>query len=87
MHVLLKLDVVSFSTVSVSLQSMLISIELSGPALLTETSVAFMTTLIRERVRENPTSYDITADRVLNWLFSKWTPREHLILEALPGIG
>ncbi|KAL5377435.1 hypothetical protein DPSP01_009773 [Paraphaeosphaeria sporulosa] len=74
MDVLLKLDVVSFSTVTASVQNMLFSIELSGPALLTETSAAFMTTLIRERVKENPTSHDVTAERILNWLFGKWTP-------------
>jgi ataxia telangiectasia mutated family protein len=74
MDVLLKLDVVSFSSVTASVQNMLFSIELSGPALLTDTSMAFMTTLIRERVRENPTSHDMTAERILNWLFGKWTP-------------
>jgi ataxia telangiectasia mutated family protein len=74
MDVLLKLDVVSFALVTASVQNMLFSIELSGPALLTDTSMAFMTTLIRERVRENPTSHDMTAERILNWLFGKWTP-------------
>lgn len=78
MDVLLKLDVVSLSAVTASVQNMLFSIELSGPALLTETSAAFMTTLIRERVKENPTSHDMTAERILNWLFGKWSPRKHL---------
>jgi ataxia telangiectasia mutated family protein len=74
MDVLLKLKIVPFSSVSETVQNMLMSIELSGPALLTETSSALMTTLIRERINENPTHYNITAERALNWLFSKWTP-------------
>ncbi|KAL1605036.1 Serine/threonine-protein kinase tel1 [Paraconiothyrium brasiliense] len=74
MDVLLKLDVVSFSTATTSVQSMLFSVELSGPAVLTETSAAFMTTVVRERVKENPTSHGMTAERILNWLFGKWTP-------------
>jgi len=74
MDVLLKLRLVPFSAVSGTVQTILLSIELSGPALLTETSSALMTTLIRERINENPTHYNITAERVLNWLFSKWTP-------------
>jgi serine-protein kinase ATM len=76
MDVLLKLNIVPFSVVSETVQTMLLSIELSGPALLTETSSALMTTLIRERINENPTHYNITAERVLSWLLSKWTPSE-----------
>ncbi|KAF2259280.1 hypothetical protein CC78DRAFT_621172 [Lojkania enalia] len=74
MDVLLKLDIVPFSAVSETLQTMLLSIELSGPVILTETSSALLTTLIQKRVAENPTHYNQTAERILNWLFSKWTP-------------
>ena len=76
MDVLLKLEVVPFPTVTASAQSMLSSIELSGPALLTETSLALMATMVRERVRENPTNFDSAAERVLNWLLGKWAPRK-----------
>jgi ataxia telangiectasia mutated family protein len=74
MNVLLKLSIIPFSVVSETVQTMLLSIELNGPALLTDTSSALMTTLIRERINENPTHYNITAERTLSWLFSKWTP-------------
>ncbi|KAF2678581.1 hypothetical protein K458DRAFT_394860 [Lentithecium fluviatile CBS 122367] len=74
MDVLLKLHIVPFSVVSETVQTMLLSIELSGPALLSETSSALMVTLIRERINENPTHYNVTAERVLSWLLSKWTP-------------
>jgi len=79
MDVLLKLNVISFSTVSANVQSMLLSIELSGPALLTDTSSVLMTTIIRERIVENPTNYISTAERILNWLSSKWNPRKSLV--------
>jgi ataxia telangiectasia mutated family protein len=74
MDVLLKLEIVPFSAVSDIAQSMLLSIELSGPALLTETSSSLLTTIIRERVHENPTHFNATSERILSWLFSKWTP-------------
>lgn len=74
MDVLLKLEVVAFPAVSDTIQSMLLSIELTGPALLTETSSSLLTTVIRERVKENPTHFNLTAERILSWLFSKWTP-------------
>ena len=78
MNTMLKLEVIAFATVTVNVQSMLSSVELNGPALLTETSIALMITLIRERVRENPTNFDAAAERVLNWLFGKWNPREYI---------
>ncbi|KAH5541187.1 serine/threonine-protein kinase Tel1 [Parastagonospora nodorum] len=74
MDVLLRLQIVPFSAVSDIVQSMLLSIELSGPAALTETSSSLMATIMRERMQENPTHFNTTSERVLSWLFSKWTP-------------
>jgi ataxia telangiectasia mutated family protein len=74
MDVLLRLGVVPFSAISETVQSMLLSIELSGPALLTETSSSLMVTVIREQIKENPTRFNSTAERALHWLLSKWTP-------------
>lgn len=79
MDVLLRLDIVAFSTISETAQSMLLSIELSGPALLTESSSSFLTTLIRERVTENPTNFNSTAERILNWALSRWTPGRYSV--------
>lgn len=74
MDVLLRLQIVPYSAISETAQSMLLSIELRGPALLTEASSSFLTTLIRGRITENPTNFNSTAERVLNWTLSKWTP-------------
>jgi ataxia telangiectasia mutated family protein len=65
MDVLLKLQVVPFSTVSDIAQSMLLSIESSS---------SLLTTIMRERIQENPTHFNATSERILSWLFSKWTP-------------
>ncbi|KAF2190124.1 hypothetical protein K469DRAFT_624615 [Zopfia rhizophila CBS 207.26] len=74
MDVLLRLKIVPFSAVSETMQTMLLTVELSGPALLTDTSSSLLVTAIRERTAENPTHFNQTADRVLYWLLSKWTP-------------
>jgi ataxia telangiectasia mutated family protein len=74
MDVLLRLNIVPFSAVSETVQSMLLSIELTGPASLTETSSSLLITILQERIKENPTHFNTTAERVLNWLLSKWTP-------------
>jgi ataxia telangiectasia mutated family protein len=74
MDILLRLRIVPFSAVSEIVRSMLLSIEIAGPALVTESSSSLLVTLLRERTAENPTYFDTTADRILYWLFSKWTP-------------
>ncbi|CAN9289399.1 unnamed protein product [Alternaria alternata] len=74
MDVLLRLSIVPFSAVSETVQSLLLSIELSGPALLTESSSSLLTTILQERIKENPTHFSSTAERILNWLLTKWTP-------------
>lgn len=74
MDVLIRLNIVPFSAVSGTAQAILISIELNGPALLIESSSSLMTTILMERVKENPTHFSATAERVLNWLLGKWTP-------------
>ncbi|KAJ4338616.1 Serine/threonine-protein kinase tel1 [Ascochyta clinopodiicola] len=75
MDVLLKLQIVSFAAVSETVQSMLLSIDSTGPSLFTETSSSLLITVIRERVTENPTHFNQTAERIMSWLFNKWTPR------------
>ncbi|KAF1947572.1 hypothetical protein EJ02DRAFT_429982 [Clathrospora elynae] len=74
MDVLLRLNIVPFAAISETAQSMLLSIELSGPASLTETSSSLLTTILQERIKENPTHFNSTAERILNWICSKWTP-------------
>ncbi|KAG9191370.1 serine-protein kinase ATM [Alternaria panax] len=80
MDVLLRLNIVPFSAVSETVQSLLLSIELSGPALLTESSSSLLTTILHERIKENPTHFSSTAERILNWLLTKWTPTNYLVL-------
>ncbi|ORY15344.1 hypothetical protein BCR34DRAFT_559064 [Clohesyomyces aquaticus] len=76
LDVLLRLRIVPFSAISDVAQGILLSIELGGPALLSEASSSLLTTIIQERTVENPTLFNHTAERSLNWLFSKWTPSQ-----------
>jgi hypothetical protein len=82
MDVLLRLNIVPFSAVSETVQSMLLSIELSGPASLTETSSSLLNTILQERIKENPTHFNSTAERILNWLLSKWTPSKRFFCRS-----
>lgn len=77
MDVLLKLGIVPFTAVSDTIQSMLLSIELTGPSLLAESSSSLLTAIMRERMKENPTHFNQSAERIISWLFSRWTPSKY----------
>lgn len=74
MDVILKLEIIPFTDVSDTVQSMLLSIELTGPSFVTDTSSSLLKTIVRERMKENPTHFNQTAEKILSWIFSKWTP-------------
>ena len=86
MDVVLKLGIVPFTAVSDTIQNMLISIESTGPSLVTDSSSSLLTAILRERMKENPTHFDHSAERITSWLITKWTPgschSSHIVLLA-----
>jgi ataxia telangiectasia mutated family protein len=74
MNVILKLKLVQYSSIVGVLENMLSSVDLHGPALFSDASAALWTTLIQLKASENPSSALGVSERVLQWLFNKWTP-------------
>jgi serine-protein kinase ATM len=71
---LLKHKHVLYPIVSQSLDNMLEMSELSGPAVLSDSSTSLWMTYLSMRLTENPTSSKGIAEKLLRWLFKKWTP-------------
>jgi ataxia telangiectasia mutated family protein len=86
MDVLLKAGIVPFTAVSDSIQSMLTSVELTGPSSVTDSSSSLLTAILRERVKGNPTHFEHSAERIISWLITKWTPSgcpsSHIVILA-----
>lgn len=74
MDVLLKLKLVHYSSVVVTMESMLSSVELHGPATFADSSASFWITLLQLKAAENPSSAFGISERLLRWTFSRWTP-------------
>jgi ataxia telangiectasia mutated family protein len=74
MNVLLKLKLVPYSSIAPVIENMLSSVDLHGPALLSDASASLWITLIQLKASENPGSALVISERVLQWLFNKWTP-------------
>lgn len=71
---LLRLELVEFSTVSQSTGTMLQLSEIAGPAVLAESSIRFWQTVVRKKLTENPSAITGLSEKLLQWLFSKWSP-------------
>lgn len=71
---LIASKLVTFSAISNSVEAMLRSAELNGPAGLSEATLHLWSTLIRMRRQENPSGGVYAAEQSLRWLFSRWGP-------------
>ncbi|KAF2104009.1 hypothetical protein NA57DRAFT_70221 [Rhizodiscina lignyota] len=71
---LLLRGIVRYTSVSSVVDGMFTSVDFNGPALLCDSSLQMWTTLIKIRLSENPSSGHGTIERIVHWLFNKWTP-------------
>lgn len=78
LNVLLKTGVIEYSSISRSVEAMFSATEVNGPATLCEASLSLWVDLMNRRLAENPSSGSVTINRILQWLFGKWTPSQSL---------
>jgi ataxia telangiectasia mutated family protein len=74
MDILLKLKLVQYSSVLSTMESMLSSVELHGPAIFADSSASLWVTLLQLKAAENPSAASGMSERLLRWTFSRWTP-------------
>jgi ataxia telangiectasia mutated family protein len=74
LFVLLAQNVLAYGDVAPIAQTIVSSTELQGPTELTDSSLALLRLLLDTRSAENPSSAIATAERLVHWLFQKWTP-------------
>jgi ataxia telangiectasia mutated family protein len=74
LHVLVGLNILSYGDVAAVAETMFGSIELQGPTSVSDASLALLGWLLEARAAENPSTATATAERLVQWLFQKWTP-------------
>jgi ataxia telangiectasia mutated family protein len=87
---LLELELVQFSAVSQSLDAMLQLSDIAGPAVLADSSVRFWQSVVQRKLSENPSASSGLPEKLLQWLFTKWTPSKtslYLLLHLVLMIG
>lgn len=78
MDAILSFRLVPFSSITESVNSLIASTEVNGPAALTDSALPFWRILLHVRTLENPGACFATSERILHWLFSKWSPGKPL---------
>ncbi|KAH7063591.1 hypothetical protein B0J12DRAFT_643289 [Macrophomina phaseolina] len=74
MDIILRLGLVDYRDIGEIADVMVSSTELHGPAVLSDSSCSLWLTIFDARSSESPHSSHVTTDRMLRWLFSRWTP-------------
>lgn len=77
MDIILRLGLVDYNAIAEIADAIVSSVELHAPAVLSESSCSMWLTIFDVRNSQSPHSSQVTADRMLRWLFSKWTPSEY----------
>lgn len=74
LDVLLRQRLAPIPSVTQSLEQMLQFVELTGPGLVADSTISFWITGVGILLQESPGSAKGLYERLLRWLFSKWTP-------------
>ncbi|MCJ1313627.1 Serine/threonine-protein kinase tel1 [Agyrium rufum] len=79
---LLRLRIVTPTDVADTVEAILASADLNGPALLCDSSIELWCSLIDLKARSSPVSIFETSQRVITWLLTRWKPSKYLDLSA-----
>ncbi|KAK8242112.1 hypothetical protein HDK77DRAFT_410026 [Phyllosticta capitalensis] len=74
MDVILRRGLVESSTRLETINTIISSAELNGPANLDEAAASLWVSIFDVRSAESPHSLDVDRERIVRWLFSKWDP-------------
>lgn len=72
--VILAQRLVEYTAIADLVDGIITSVEHNGPALLVDSSLSLWALIVEYRQKENPGATQATSERVLHWLFSRWSP-------------
>lgn len=80
MRILLALDLVSYSEISASVDATILSIDLSGPSNVIDSSLAVWCLILERRNTVAHSSLLQPGERLFQWFISKWRPGKHFLM-------
>lgn len=83
MHSIVATGFVKYHEVSEDIDTMITSADISGPAILCDSSVFFMMHILHTRVTEVPGASLAASNNVIRWLFARWNPGMYWLVYLL----
>lgn len=74
MRILISRELVAYSSISKDVDSMLQSIDVNGPAILSDSSLALWCLILRKRSTVVQSASFHLGERLFQWFTSKWRP-------------
>ncbi|KAK4192032.1 putative serine/threonine-protein kinase TEL1 [Podospora australis] len=73
---LIKANLLPRHEIADDIEHIVTAVEISGPAVLVDSSVKLMLSLLRLRNNISPNASQATANHIIRWVFTKWNPSE-----------
>lgn len=73
MAVILTSELLGYTDIADTIESMVSSVDLNGPSSLTDSALSFWSLLMKLRTKANPSLGPATAKQICGWLRATWT--------------
>ncbi|KAK8124784.1 Serine/threonine-protein kinase [Apiospora kogelbergensis] len=80
LHMIVSQELIQFHDVSDDVHNIITAADVSGPAILVDSSVALMTKLLKLRNHHLPSASFTTCSHVVRWLFLRWDPADTIFI-------
>ncbi|KAI1212423.1 uncharacterized protein F4807DRAFT_416061 [Annulohypoxylon truncatum] len=85
LHSILTHELVPYSHIADDINSMIMSSDVNGPAVVTDSSLILMTTLLNVRNIQVPSASYATCNHVVRWMFFRWDPADTVFISSYSG--
>lgn len=74
LHTMLETELIPYHMIGDDVNNLVTTAEVSGPALLVDSSLVLMLHLFHVRNTTLPSASETTSNHIIRWLFSRWKP-------------
>lgn len=78
LHSILRHELLAYNEITGDISDIVTTADVNGPAVLVDSSLVLMTSLLRLRNHHLPSAGHATNNHVIRWMFSRWFPGQSL---------
>lgn len=84
LHSILESELLPYHEIADSVNTVITTADISGPAVLVDASLVLMLHLLHLRNTMLPGASQATRSHIIRWLFSKWNPGKNRQITSMP---